>query len=991
MEEYLHRINNPRPFVGHHKEQQIFWEELKSHKDSDHHSVLLYDGIPGIGKSGLLNLLSKDLQHVADDKDSYENYVSATIDFADERYATDWLAGLEELRYQFARKPNHKVGFDTYDIAYFIYLKRTNPRIKLETKHSRLLENSDILIALIQFAESYETGELSEYWEVTKLLTMVAKFIDQKALPELSQWWKTRGNEELALLRNIEKPHAMADLLPHFFAQDIKNYLRREKEEGHNTQTVIFLDTYEKLRSDEWIHKLVKQLPEVFWVFASQKQLDWEKKYASQNWNKNICQCTVDGLLESEASSFLEQCNITNKAIVERILSIYQGIPYYLNLLVDFYQRADNPTIEDFPKQHEEIHNLFIRNLSEGERSTFYMLSCLLSWNSQLLLKLLQRFSVGESIQKIHQVVPSFSFVILRVDNEYVMHEVMRNELYDKFKSDNSFFVNEIHQFCYNYFQELCADHTEIELLKQHITSAVYHGSMFLPSNKIYEWIREQRKSLDLDVDYAFFVPILEEIRQRFGESEDLLLLADCLEWLGAMYFEQGRNDLAENCLRDSLDIYQNHSEVDKSGISVTKLNLFSAKAAQFKFNEESEVLLEDILGDVNEADDLIQKLHRLNTCANYLSLAGRYSEAERIYRDALQTAQQVPDDTYIKSGLLNDFGLFLINKGNFEEGLLRLIQALGTKVSNPEIGEIHPVTSATYNNIGLMFLELRQFQYADLLFGKAASILEELLMTEYPGYAKTQFNLGRSCVLQYETKKESHLIERAEDILNHALSIQESLPNTGVDIALTLSVLGHLFYLKGNYGRATVFCRRSLTVRSERLPKEHPELLNSLINMSDMLVMQNKPIAARPLLQQALEIRLIFPPTINSISKEMIAQRIKGLRLQNSSIRVNRLTTGRRGAQVTYVEDENEKYCCEVDYYVENPETTYVTKIENLSDFTVAISLDNISTTVKSKASTYVFNGLPVGSEWIACTDTPILEPEKYIKIRVSFARIKK
>jgi len=203
------------------------------------------------------------------------------------------------------------------------------------------------------------------------------KFI-LKDLPDyLREWWRKRGEKELNQLLEKE-PLVIEEMLHYFWAQDLNNYLE------HNSKPIVLLiDTYEVLREnysddgyslDNWIRdELILRLPrKVLWVICGREALRW--KEIDSEWSEYLIQSEIKELSKRYCMEYLETRDINDKEVQEAIFEGSKGVPYYLELSADTYDKItetdEKPKPEDFGNNHQEIANRFFKFLSTEEKNS---------------------------------------------------------------------------------------------------------------------------------------------------------------------------------------------------------------------------------------------------------------------------------------------------------------------------------------------------------------------------------------------------------------------------------------------------------------------------------------------------------------------------------------------------------------------------------------------------------------------------------------------
>jgi len=251
-----------REFTDREEPTKAFINALQL-KNSDQYKVLTFYGVGGIGKSRLVRELYRKTDNLQ------PGTVKVILDFKEEKYRNAGEA-LIFLRKQI--KNNHKVKFNTFDLAYAIYWRKLNPQVSMKSNSSELpfIEEGSFIADLVDQLDYVPFAQ----WvpKTLKLINGLTKYKD------LFQWWYGRGKETIEQLEDLQ-PSEIEELLPAYFAVDLKEYLVLTGE-----KLVIFLDTYEAIweknrlqgsfsEKDAWVQELVLQLPECLWVIAGREKI----------------------------------------------------------------------------------------------------------------------------------------------------------------------------------------------------------------------------------------------------------------------------------------------------------------------------------------------------------------------------------------------------------------------------------------------------------------------------------------------------------------------------------------------------------------------------------------------------------------------------------------------------------------------------------------------------------------------------------------------
>ena len=362
------------------------------------------------------------------------------------------------------------------------------------------------------------------------------------------------------------------------------------------------------------------------------------------------------------------------------------------------------------------------------------------------------------------------------------------------------------------------------------------------------------------------------------------------------------------------------------------------------------------------------------------LTKKGDYPDAEDIYRRALSLIQdQDWEKDRLVASLFNNFGLLLIELTKFPEALLRNLQALGIRASDMA----NPSTATVFNNLGLLFTAWGRLDYAEPFYRKAISLLEELSMTNHPKYAEVVRNVGNLYSMRYQSTRDETDRLKAEEKFNYALAVQEKLP-VSFELTLTLNNLGHFLRSQGDLVEADKHYRQSLAIRLRILPKNHPDMIVCLLNLADILILQDKRVAAESLFYQAYTIYKLSQKENLSASIEEVRQRWKELSESNKGLSKPCMTTTKTTAQITYLGKIGGKHQYEIGKFNTIPEHTCIIAVTNSNRFSVCVSSHEVKVILEKDEKTYLFNGYDVENDWVLRIDEKV--SENSIRIRFGY-----
>ena len=168
----------------------------------------------------------------------------------------------------------------------------------------------------------------------------------------------------------------------------------------------------------------------MLWVIAGREKLKWD----SDEWGGSLDQHILGSLSETDAESFLTNAGITDKKLIGDIYKLTNGTPVFLDICVDRYfdciDEGREPTIEEFGRDTSELIKRFAMYMKDGMKDIFYMLSCLVSWNDELIDTMIDSGMIPNLSLTALEKANSFSFITESSDGTYTMHQVVADVLY---------------------------------------------------------------------------------------------------------------------------------------------------------------------------------------------------------------------------------------------------------------------------------------------------------------------------------------------------------------------------------------------------------------------------------------------------------------------------------------------------------------------------------------------------------------------------------
>lgn len=193
--------------------------------------------------------------------------------------------------------------------------------------------------------------------------------------------------------------------------------------------------------------------------------------------------------------------------------------------------------------------------------------------------------------------------------------------------------------------------------------------------------------------------------------------------------------------------------------------------------------------------------------------------------------------------------------------------------------------TATIYNNMGVMFHMLQQYDSSEYYHLQALAIRERLFDSQHPDYRQSIDNLsamysassqseklinfcrqhGDTLNLNYINALHNQASEHyhqadydaAADLMHIVLRLREQAQGElHPDYASSLNLLAMLEQEQNHYSQAEQLYQQALRLQKQALGKHHPEYISTLNNLSTLYYMQGDYAAAAPLMQEALTFR---------------------------------------------------------------------------------------------------------------------------------------
>ena len=237
-----------------------------------------------------------------------------------------------------------------------------------------------------------------------------------------------------------------------------------------------------------------------------------------------------------------------------------------------------------------------------------------------------------------------------------------------------------------------------------------------------------------------------------------------------------------------------------------------------------------------------------ISDIAYLMYYVAEYKKAEELYKKALEIRERILGEEHPDTATsYNNLGVVYARQGEYKKAEELYKKAL--EIRERILGEEHPDTATSYNNLGVVYARQGEYKKAEELYKKALEIRERILGEEHPDTATSYNNLGVVYARQGEYKK-------AKELYKKALEIREQVLGEGyLDTAESYNNLGVVYANQGEYKKAEELYKKALEIEERILGEEHPDTAESYNNLGLVYDSQGEYKKAEELYKKALEI----------------------------------------------------------------------------------------------------------------------------------------
>lgn len=627
-------------FTDRDEPRALFWKRYDSLGKNQYY-VLNYHGFGGIGKSRLckylLDILRDGTHPITGQKLSSK---SILFSFEELGNACNKVSVLENL----ANKMETECGFEFPLFKYALYVYyRTKGHAADSPEISKIQDN---IIGAFMF------DAVSLVPVVGGIGSVLLKLVDSA-----NAKIKTVIQKNSKIIQKLDMLSAeeIANELVRIFAMELYGATSKEAH-----PVVIFLDTYEQLQNyiyetssskvnDEWLwgaRGIIRMVPNVLWVIAGQRKLDWDTHDVCWSDLDNIiCQQITEISDDKLLYDMLYGIGITEDDILQVILEKSKGVPIHVSLCKETYFNIKNsgrtPVVADLDMEYSQLAARFIGGLSAQLKDIIEILACLEVWTDEDILRL------QLSADSYYQIM-KLSFI--KQDKDYyTMHHSVQEVVYRMCSPLNK-------QKYYEYANQRLQDasctleqkkNQVCKLLQFDLDVAVAIADKDLKVEKILAvfdkyipWIRDNRQ------DYEFFKKATQIIYARI-EDEDLPKQWKKLLDIYTLYHtcKQGEYIKAKAVMRDNkLQIGQAELDPDTRGLLYYALALYATSendtSGRIRYFQEC-LYLWKTTKDKKAIIDTSLKL------AKSYKIDSRYQDAKEEMQNAIDLIGELTEEEY--------------------------------------------------------------------------------------------------------------------------------------------------------------------------------------------------------------------------------------------------------------------------------------------------------------------------------------------------------
>jgi tetratricopeptide (TPR) repeat protein len=247
-------------------------------------------------------------------------------------------------------------------------------------------------------------------------------------------------------------------------------------------------------------------------------------------------------------------------------------------------------------------------------------------------------------------------------------------------------------------------------------------------------------------------------------------------------------------------------------------------------------------------AQEAIKEANRLNGELAELYRQGRYQQALPLAQLIWEVRKQALGEEHPETlASLNNLAEMYAEVGDYAHAEPLHLRALA--IREKTLGPNHPDTAISLNNLAGLYESIGNYAKAELFYKRTLAIVNTAHGPDSLETAIALNNLG-------ELYRDVGAYPKAELFYLRALLIFDKMGRPDhTDSATVLNNLAELYKDSGAYSMAEPLYRKSLAIREQSLGADHPDTGSSASNLADLYQLQGHYVIAEPLYRRALRI----------------------------------------------------------------------------------------------------------------------------------------
>jgi serine/threonine protein kinase/tetratricopeptide (TPR) repeat protein len=358
---------------------------------------------------------------------------------------------------------------------------------------------------------------------------------------------------------------------------------------------------------------------------------------------------------------------------------------------------------------------------------------------------------------------------------------------------------------------------------------------------------------------------ILDQGAEKIRNDRELqpLVRAQLIQTIGNTYRSLALWNEARSMLEEALAIYRaelgdNDERVGEALHHLAWINLQAGDRVTARRQLELAI---EIYERTNDPDDAAVGFVRY-FLANVLRDAGEHQAARTLYERVLKSQEDFYGGDNINVGwTLTNFGELLEVTGEYEAA--RAMHERALRILETSYGPDNVAVTYVLTDLAKVFMHLGEFERARPLYERNLAIRERAYGPDHPHTGWALMGLGRLLMRTGE-------YERAQELLERSLAVFDAADRTSR--VYTINSYGPLLVLLGDFERAAQLYELSLQILEEHFEPNHLELAKTLHGLAALHRQQGRYDLAEPLLERALAIRRAkLPPDHPDLTEILI------------------------------------------------------------------------------------------------------------------------